>query len=654
IDQPTRDYETPLFGGQRSSSFLLEIVDLSAKENWKGAIKGLRIDYFADTAVGDVQYLDSIIFCRSSSLAGGAGNDRLRERNGNVDNGTAGIWNTYWNYYKNANSYEFISGDADNLTMYFRYGSKAKMTARSIADRMARAITNATGYEVTCELYSYSFCDLDWSDSEPQAYMYYILRHDDEAYLATVKTKIIKDSGYSDALDGTSSDPTLTYQNTSTWASSGYAITNSKATTTFNGYIAYHSNHEIKLVETPYGTFMVHHTVGEDGNYNYEGGGQSSVFRIYDDGTSKKIYTYDCTSHTTKPQIMYGDDGLVYFVQADDSEGTTTAHISLGYFDPSQPKSDGTYNITYNRYTMAYPGGADPSGGGYGYSVPVLDPVSGCIYIFYCGGRDDPGFYLTWFRYNYRQHKWKDGDNAVFYDDYRHCYLYGYPDGEGGVYIVAERACLNECLGIQNEVYGADYTWDQINMFHVKNNGNATSQIVIPADYTQRARHMYPGCNNAKSDVFMTSDKKLHVLWTCGMHAQYIHTGISNYIQHCIYDASVAGAEPQLIYSEPICFASPDNYYSMRMVENTSGHLFIIAMPGDKDARCEVWRATDALGTKFELKACRNFSTKTKLATAMLAGNNRNNSIVDNTVSCAYPLESGEKYMFFTVTLPAD
>ena len=655
IDRPTGGYETPLFGGVKGSTYAVAIIDLTEKSNWSGAIKGLRIDYFTDCTTNDVSYIDSIIFATSSSLAGKAGNARLRDRNGDVGGTTAEIWNAYWKYYQNANSYEYITGSPTNLSMYFRYGSASKLTPRSLEDRMARAITNATGYDVSCKLYSYNFLDLDWSDSVPQAYMYYVLTFDGESYVATVKTYIIKDSGYSDSLDGTANDPQMSYQNTSTWNSSGYSITDSHACTSYGTYVAYHSNHEIKLLETPYGSFAVHHVSGEDGGQNYEGGGRFSLFRIYDNGTSKTLGTYDCTCHSTKPQILYGDDGLVYFIMADDSTGNDVGHVSLGYFDPSQPNADGTYNITYSRTTHPYPGGPDPSGGGYGYSAPVLDPVSGNIYMFYCGGRDELGFYLTWFTYNYRTHTWGSGSHTAFMNDYRYCYLYGYPDGAGGVYLVAERACLLECLGLAGVIYDSHYAWEQIRYFHVKNpsNGNSTTQIVIPADYSQIDREMYPGCTNAHSDVFLTSDNKLHVLWQDGMHGRSHHAGISSFMWHCVYDIASPGAEPELLYKEPIAFSYPDNSYAVRMVENTSGHLFILAMPASTNARCEIWRATNALGTEFELVACRNFSNTKAPLTGLLAGNNRNNSVVDNTVTCMYAVD-GDRYMHFIVTLPAN
>ena len=651
-------YQSDLFGGAKSDNYQVAIVDLSAKSNWTGSLTKLRIDYFTDTIVGDVSYLDSIIFCRTSALAGKAGNERMKERNGITDNSAAEVWNTYRHYYQNANSYEFITGSQTNLKMYFRYGSLEKFTARSLGDRFARAIRNATGSDVTAEVYSYTFCDLrdKWSNEYPENDMFFTLRFNNDMYIIWVRVVIMKDSGYSDALDGTSADPYYDYPNNSTWASPGYTITDSVNSTSSSTYVAAHSNHENKITKTPYGTFAVHHTAcpgGNDGAANYTGGGRSGVFRIYDNGSSRMIYEYDCTNHTTKPQIMYGDDGLVYFVQPDDGSG---ADISIGYFDPSQPNGDGSYNISYSRTHRDYPGGSAP--GGYGYSCAYMDYYSGNIYTFYCGGRDDPGFYLCWMTYNYRTHRWVGGANHVFNEYYRQCYLYAFPDGAGGVYLVAERACLLECLGLQNIVYGANYTWDEIALFHIKNmsTGDASSQLVIPGDYTQLDRELFPNCHNASSDCYMTSDNKLHVIWQVEMHGRNHHDTKYNALWHVVYDCATPGQDPVLITKAPLQFIASDNFYTMRFVENTSGQIFLLAMPNNRNARCEVWKATNALATEFELVACKNFSDTDEPTTGMLVPNTRTHSIYDNKVPVLYPLSRspGVVYKCFFVTLPSN
>ena len=123
-----------------------------------------------------------------------------------------------------------------------------------------------------------------------------------------------------------------------------------------------------------------------------------------------------------------------------------------------------------------------------------------------------------------------------------------------------------------------------------------------------------------------------------------------------VYDCSTPGQDPALIAKEPIQFIASDNFYTMRFVENTSGQIFLLAMPNDRSARCEVWKATNALATEFELVACRNFSDTEEPTTGMLVPNTRTHSIYDNTVPVLYPLSRspGVVYKCFFVTLPAN
>ena len=395
IDRPTGGYETPIQGGLKGSDYNATVYDLTSKSNWTGAIKGLRIDYFTDCTTNDVSYVDSVIFAKNQADANKAMSARLRARNGFSADDTANVWNFYWQYCKNANNYEFITGDNTDLVMYFKFGSYDKLTARSLGDRMARAITNATGYQVSCYITGLQFAELKerWGNNIPEANIYYCIKYEGVSYVVCLRTCIYKDSSFSDPLDGTPADPVLDYYNFSLYQSTpGYSVSDAHNVGTYSTSLAYHSNHESKMCETPYGAFLVYHTSGGNGNQNYTGAAQTSVFRVFDNGSYKKIYTFDCTSHTTKPYIHYGDDGLVYFVQADDEENMSTCAISIGYFDPSQPKSDGTYNISYSRQTQNYPDGAAWSG--YGYSSSVIDPSQGKIYIVYNGGGGGRGYYL--------------------------------------------------------------------------------------------------------------------------------------------------------------------------------------------------------------------------------------------------------------------
>ncbi len=162
IDTPTGGYESNIIDVRKTGYFCSITVTLNGKSNWLGVIKGLRIDYFTGAPAGDCIYIDSLIFSKTEDAGKTVGNARMIAHNGKapVAAPTAcSIWNNYRTYHQSENSNEFIVGSGSNLQMYFRYFDSTVLTERSLADRFARAITNATGYEVTAKIDVYTNYD---------------------------------------------------------------------------------------------------------------------------------------------------------------------------------------------------------------------------------------------------------------------------------------------------------------------------------------------------------------------------------------------------------------------------------------------------------------------------------------------------------------
>lgn len=650
ISIPTGGYETDLQSLAKNSKYASYVYDLSAKTNFSGTMKGIRIDYFSDCSTGDVCYIDTIIFGSTQANVSKAANSRVQDRNPVVVETPQEVWNQYRGYYLNANNNEFITSYNGDFAMYFRYNTdSSKFTARSLGDRMARAISEATGYEVTCEVYS-GFIDLksNFSSSEPANYIYYTITYNNKSYVVRLYTVIMKDSGYTDALDGTSADPELSYGNTSTWFSDGISATDSATFTTSYSGLMGHSCHEVRVVDTPYGTFSVLPSSSDDNTWGTIGGAEMTIYRIYDDGTSKALATYSFAHHTSKPNIFYAADGMVYVVQCDD-QGSNCS-ILVAYFDPSKPKSDGSYGIVQTRTSIGYNGGSAP--GGYGYIQPVLDDTNGKIYIFACGGSTDG--YFAWFIYNYKTHSFESTSYSTILNTNRHCYLYGYSDGKNGVYIVGGRDVLLSTLGLSGIVYGADYAWDEVNIFHFPDihSTRYTRYTVTEADYTQTDRSLFPvTANNSHGDAFLSSDGYLHVITSTAYHGNFHHDTKYWQMDYAVYNVAGAGAAPQLVHHKPIGFVNPSNKYFTRMTESTSGKVYILSMP-DGINRCEIWCESDSNPYEYELVGCKNLSGNSACNSLMI-GNSRNGSVVDDTVSVIYPTDSssGHPVKFFTVNI---
>jgi len=660
IDVPTGGYECELFNVRKGDIYFSQIIDLSAKSNWSGAIKGIRLDYFSDCFAGDYAYIDSLVFCNSLSAAKTASNERLRFRNGtsaeNMD--TAGIWNTYRTYYMNMNGYEYIAGSASSPTMYFKFNSNiSKFSARSLADRFARAITEATGYEVTCEIYNgYETLVDKWSNTNPSANVFYTLWYKEDAYIINLPTIIIKDSSYTDVLDRTADDvDPAEYNYSSSWNSEEAAVSGATSLAKFDATIGAHSNHELRLVKTPYGSFAVY-PVKENGDFgNSLGGATFEVYRIYDDGSYKTIGSYEMSNHTVKPQIAYAN-GLVYILCGDDQGDSSYCSLFTGYFDPSKPNADGSYNITSGRVNRDYAGGKTP--GGYGYSDPVIDAKNNKIYYIFNSGRDELGYPIAWFIYDMNTHQWETkGYNTTISADYRHCYNFAYPDGNGGFYFVGGRACLLECVGLKGIVYNVNYAWDRVSIFHIPNvRSGAYKQIIVhDGDYTQMDRELYPCVNNNNNgEAFISSNGYLHILTTESFHGRDQHDSKYSHQWHTVYKIDKAGGTPQFLYQEPITYGDKNITYAQRMVETADGTLYIIAMPTYQSPRVEVWKLTNETGSEKELVASKKFTDISGIMlTSHIISSNRGGSVNDDTVSCIFASESssGKRYHYYTIEL---
>lgn len=202
INVPTAGYETNVNFGRKCDEFEDQIYNLSASSKWKGKIKGLRIDYYTEAVAGDVYYLDSIIFATNNVNANRAIGRRISAANGIPVTNAEELWYFFSNYRKNTGGDEYVSG-TDTAQMYFKYATVDTLTAESLGRRMARAISNATGYDVTCTADSDDAAALanNWSSITNQGYVTYTIDHPGGSYVLSVNTHIVRNYSYEEILD---------------------------------------------------------------------------------------------------------------------------------------------------------------------------------------------------------------------------------------------------------------------------------------------------------------------------------------------------------------------------------------------------------------------------------------------------------------------
>lgn len=231
---------------------------------------------------------------------------------------------------------------------------------------------------------------------------------------------------------------------------------------------------------------------------------------------------------------------------------------------------------------------------GYGYSQPVIDEETGLLYCMYNSG-EVPG-YWSWYTYDLNTHEWVGGPYLIEIES-RCGYMNVYPDGNGGVFFIAQRHpprdALEELLGVTFKAGG--YGFDTTYLFAIPDMTkeecffvDRTYEPVYPKDqedvYTASANHYAGGT------TFLDSNGHLHVIYAVGN--RNIDMKLRRY--HTIYD--VRDNYKKIKDEELTLSDKKNNSYYVGMGENTNGDIFIIgvnAASSKKGTRIEVYQSTD-------------------------------------------------------------
>lgn len=612
-------------------------LERNSRTTWKNDLKGLRLDYFESCGTKHYMNIDSIILAPTGDQAYNlALNLILALRSDDV----RGIWNNYRQNFMNNNVNTFLTPD---YTMCFRYAPGA-MTCDSLAARFANEIKTRTGKDVTCTIYrGYPNLKNNFNGADDD-YVYYTLTYKGESKIICLKTVIINDASYHDSFDGLNPQNDPEMLDMSNFSSQGVSVDAYKSNIPASSSgLAGHSNHENRVVDTPYGTFAVvpMYDTGSFGDLN---GTTSTVYKI-EDGKYTALWSFTHSNHTSKPNIYYAADGMVYVCCADAGNGFGSLYV--GYFDPSKPFT----TANQSRQNINYSEGNAP--GGYGYGQPILDDTNGKIVYMFCGGGGDADNHghFAWFVYDYKNHTFENAAMHVRLNDtYRHCYLYGFSDGADGLYVVAGRDVLLTDIG--QSLPDCDYAWDEVNIFHFDDiYADRCSRVCVnEADYTENDRIMPTTSNNAHGDAYLSSDGYLHVLTSTRMHGPDRHHNTKYWeYWHTVYDVREPGAKPKVVYDMPVDFAR-DSEYAFRAVESANGEVYIVAMAYGS-TKLEVYKV-DSLTYEKTYVACKELGTgsASQMDGSLIVANNRNGSVIDNDVTIMVPTnDGGTKYKFTTV-----
>ncbi len=276
------------------------------------------------------------------------------------------------------------------------------------------------------------------------------------------------------------------------------------------------------------------------------------------------------------------------------------------------------------------------------YSQVMFDFANRRIYVFYCGGASTGDWLLEWFTYNMETGEWNDVSTYKWIEGVRrHCYLYPFPDGKGGVYIIAERDDTGE---LEEEYWGnSTWLWDELRLFHIPDltSPENITWTTIQEAYTERghdgiwstATMGHYGC------AFMDADGYLHVMYYYGagnaFEPQYRHA-IYN-VMECVYNERVS------------CMKETGVPYKLMLAQKTDGTLYMIAYNKNKSKdNAEIYRAEDPLGKTWKLETV--LSTGVDGPTYSMSST-RNGSTQDNVVSGFVYSYKPDTVYIFTISL---
>ncbi|MBQ2826506.1 MAG: hypothetical protein IJF13_04725, partial [Clostridia bacterium] len=287
------------------------------------------------------------------------------------------------------------------------------------------------------------------------------------------------------------------------------------------------------------------------------------------------------------------------------------------------------------------------------YTMAMFDFENRKIYAFYPGYGANyvlGNYQLDWFTFDLETGEWSDASMfASFTEIGRHCYMYPFPDGNGGAYIVSTRSEKAAIAGDKFvSLYEKQYIWDRIDLFHIPDltsPENVTYTPVQLGDESMGLDGIWPLTSvNSGGGVSVDANGYMHITYKYYLHDYAgTNTEYDNQLQfrHAIYDGM------ECIYNEKLDFEDDTyEYYYPLIRQSSDGQLHMIAVKinGD-DLVFEFYRAEDELGKSWKYE--KSHTVKGVTTGALTLTDTREGSIQDDVVSCFYYRSYGNEYKIY-------
>lgn len=386
-----------------------------------------------------------------------------------------------------------------------------------------------------------------------------------------------------------------------------------------------HGGTQTRICRTSHGAYAAF--LGKDG----EGEVVIHVLRFRDGGPERLA---------TLPSDLSGSNGVQAVVDADEEVYVVAA--GTVFADGRERATPVAIHVDRDtgattEYRATVPFGR---GNSFGYGVAFPDAPGRSIYALYSGG-DAPG-YLAWVRFDASGRRWDD-EAVVAETKYRHCYAYGFADGNGGAAVLAERDVRVETVGVSPTAPGrggANYVWDELRLFKIPDLTRPDHRAFdVETAVYDRSAGLYPNVqNNFGGDTFVDPGGRVRVLYRSTDNDG--RKGGFNRL-------AILGADGRTVSNEPLSFQEAA---SMRTVRTTDGGIFVVAVPQSGPGRIQVWKEVDAEGPRYELAAEKRLGEDVRPSYAgLVVSCPRGGSIRDDEVDALFP--SGHDYYYFHLSL---
>lgn len=388
---------------------------------------------------------------------------------------------------------------------------------------------------------------------------------------------------------------------------------------------AYHGGQQMRVCHTERGTY-------------------AAFARDYGDGDGIEKFYVTKTDNEGKSSVLYyggifADDGTITVNIAQNTNGdiivTATSHKILAayIFDGK------TDEMTKYDSTPVFSSGETA-----GYGQVMFDFDNQKIYSFTAAGTwssEIGDFLLEWFSFDINTKQWSENSTYLWMEDIgRHCYMYPFPDGNGGAYIVSQRDEKTEFLEGVFSMAGMDtYVWDRIDLFHIPDltaGENVTCSTVQLEDDSLGLEGIWSVTNHAHNgDVYVDSNGYMHITYRHSL-SDYTgtHAPFDNKLEyrHAVYDGMECIFNEQLSMPEIGCM-----YYKPMVRQGTDGKLYLIVAKlwGENGVEFNFYTAKDEHGREWNLEKTVTVGDGTTAHSLNLSAV-RDGSIQDGVLSCFY------------------